>query len=345
MKNLFLKTIAVLSAIAIGSSGVTTDLSAKTKQSKKETEEIVVSLAGDCTLGVDSRYNNKFNETYAANGSAYFLQNVKKVFEKDDLTLVNLEGPLTESTNRQNKTFTFKGPAAYTGILLDGSVEAVNLANNHTYDFGAQGFSDTKKALKDAKIKYSGYSKIAYKKVKGIRIAMIGFNALSGTTSQTVADSIKTARDKGAQIVITSFHWGIERQYTPTASQQNLAKAAIDSGSDLVVGHHPHVIQGFQKYKGKYIIYSLGNFCFGGNSNPSDKDTMIVQATFVKKSDKKVKSATLKVIPCSLSSHSTYNDFQPKILKGSAKQSIISKLNTRSQAFGIEVSSTGELNK
>lgn len=339
MHKRFTKLTAVLSAVAIlfGTSVPAVSVNAKANR------KIVVSLAGDCTLGVDSRYNTLFDQTYATNGSAYFLQNVKPIFEKDSLTLVNLEGPLTASNDRQNKTFTFKGPTAYTEILKEGSVEAVNLANNHTYDFGVSGFNDTKAALKNAKIKYSGYSKIAYKKAKGIKIAMIGFNALDGITSQNVIDAIAKARSKGAQIVITSFHWGIERQYTPTENQKSLARTAIDNGSDLVVGHHPHVIQGFEKYNGKYIIYSLGNFCFGGNSNPADKDTMIVQAKFKKISDTAVSNATLKVIPCSLSSHSTYNDFQPQILEGDARQAIITKLNERSQALGVAIPASGKL--
>ena len=87
----------------------------------------------------------------------------------------------------------------------------------------------------------------------------------------------------GAQIIIVNFHWGIEKQYTPDENQKALAHLAIDEGADLVIGHHPHVLEGIEKYNGKYICYSLGNFCFGANRNPKDKDTMIFQQTFTLK--------------------------------------------------------------
>ena len=307
---------------------------------KKNTKTITISAVGDCTLGSDSRYNSLFISKYKDKGADYFLKNVKSVFEKDDLTLVNLEGTLTDATTRANKTFTFKGSKSYTKILTDSGVEAVNIANNHTMDYGQKGFDDTIAALKNAEIKYSGYSKIAYHKTKGIKIAMIGLSALSANAESDIIsqtkDLIKKARNRGADIVITSFHWGVERDYYPNSKQTNIAKAAIDNGSDLVIGHHPHVLQGISIYKGKYIAYSLGNFCFGGNSNPSDKNTMILQVSF-KLKDKKITSTTAKVIPCSLSGSKTCNDFQPKRLSGSEKNDLIKKLNTYSKGMGTHI--------
>jgi poly-gamma-glutamate synthesis protein (capsule biosynthesis protein) len=124
------------------------------KKKKDDTVAITISAAGDCTLGVDSRYNEAFNSYYDEHNASYFLKKVKPVFSKDDITIVNFEGTLTDSNDRQDKTFTFKGPAKYAKILKKGSVEVVTLANNHSYDFGEQGFSDTKKTLKkNAKIK------------------------------------------------------------------------------------------------------------------------------------------------------------------------------------------------
>ena len=298
---------------------------------KKYTKTITISAVGDCTLGSDSRYNSLFVSKYKEKGADYFLKNVKSVFKKDDLTLVNLEGTLTGATTRANKTFTFKGSTSYTKILTGSGVEAVNLANNHTMDYGQKGFDDTVAALKEAGIKYSGYSKIAYYKTKGIKIAMIGLSALSANTESDIVkqtkDLIKKARDHGADIVITSFHWGVERDYYPNSRQVNIAKAAIDNGSDLVIGHHPHVLQGISMYKGKYIAYSLGNFCFGGNSNPSDKNTIILQVTYNLK-DKKIISTSAKAIPCSLSGAKSCNDFQPKLLSGGEKTDLLKKLNT-----------------
>ena len=161
-------------------------LGAEKKKDNNKVTTVTMSAAGDCTLGVDSRYNNRFNEYYSRNNSKYFFKNVKSVFEKDDITIVNFEGTLTTSSNRAQKKFTFKGPAKYTKILTEGSVEVVNLANNHTMDFGEQGFKDTKAALKKAKIAYSYGSEIAYKSVNGVKIAFIGFNELADISKKDI---------------------------------------------------------------------------------------------------------------------------------------------------------------
>lgn len=311
---------------------------------KKTPTKITISAAGDCTLGVDSRYNNSFNAYYSRHDDAYFLKNVNKVFEKDDLTIVNLEGTFTTSNNRANKAFTFKGPSKYANILTKGSVEVVNIANNHTMDFGSQGYSDTVSALKAKKIKYCNNSTIAYKKVKGVKIAFLGFNALNGVTNTTVKSNIQKAKQNGATIVIVSFHWGIERSYSPNYSQRSLARSAIDNGANLVLGHHPHVLQGIEKYKGRYIVYSLGNFCFGGNTNPADKDTMIFQQTFTVSSGKVKPTADIKVIPCSLSSTAYTNDYQPKILYGNSRKRVINKMNGMSRSMGVTFKTSGKPN-
>lgn len=312
------------------------------KKTSKETT-ITISAAGDCTLGIDSRIHHTFDSYYTKNGNAYFLKKVKPVFSKDDITIVNFEGTLTTSTNRANKAFTFKGPKKYVGILKKGSVEVVTLANNHSMDFGRKGLADTQKTLKKNKIAYCYNSTIAYKKVKGIKIAFIGFSQLEGTTASQVTKAIKKAKKKRAKIIITSFHWGIEREYYPNSKQTSLAHSAINAGASLVLGHHPHVLQGIERYKGRYIVYSLGNFCFGGNTNPKDKDTMIFQQTFHIKDGKVLSKKDARVIACSLSGSSACNDYQPRILKGSSKKRVIKKLNTLSKGLHVRINSKGKL--
>ena len=313
------------------------------KSDEDDSAEITLSAAGDCTLGVDSKYNTSFNSYYSKYGAAYFMRNVKKVFSKDDVTLVNFEGTLTNASVRASKTFTFKGPSKYASILKKGSIEVVNLANNHSKDFLAKGFSDTKKALKKNKIPFCYKATIAYRKVKGEKMAFLGFNELDGVTKAHIRSGVDRAKSKGASIIIVSFHWGIERQYRPTSNQKSLGRYAIKCGASLVLGHHPHVLQGVEKYKGRYIVYSLGNFCFGGNNNPSDKDTMIFQQTFTVKNGKLAKVSSAKVIPCSLSGKSYTNTFQPKVLKGSAKTRVMKKIRNLSSGMNVKIAQNGSI--
>ena len=318
---------AAVSTSSSGGSGVTADLT--------------ISAAGDCTLGVDSRYSTNFNSVYQRRGAAYFLKNVRDVFSDDDLTVVNLEGTLTTSTDRAVKTFTFKGPAEYTDILKNGSVEAVTIANNHSHDFGATGFSDTQKALDQANIPYFGYNTIATLRVRGEKFALIGINGLDDPSEATLTKLITRAKKQKPDAIIVYYHWGIERNALPEAYETKLAKSAIDHGADLVLGSHPHVVQGIEMYKGRYIVYSLGNFCFGGNTNPSDKDSMIFQLTFHFENGKLTATNDAKVLPCSISSSSSTNDFQPRVLTGSEGSRVLNKISTRSRTWGISVDSDG----
>lgn len=315
----------------------------KKKTDKNKVIAITISAAGDCTLGVDSRLNSTFNDVYNKEGAAYFLKKVKPVFSKDDITIVNLEGTFTDSSQRANKKFTFKGPAKHVKILKKGSVEVVNLANNHTLDFGQQGFADTKKTLKDNKVKYCYNSTIAYQKAKGVKVAFIGFSQLAGVSEIQVKNAIGEAKKNKAKIIIISFHWGVEGDYQPSGNQKSIARYAINEGADLVLGHHPHVIQGVEKYKGRYIVYSLGNFCFGGNVNPQDKDSMIFQQTFYIKNGKLTKKNDARIIPCSLSGKSYTNDFQPVVLKGDSKKRLISKLKKLSNNMNVSIDKNGTL--
>lgn len=338
----YLAVLLLLSGILIGDT-VWGAQAVSASGRKKETVKIKISAAGDCTLGVDSRYNSVFNEYYRVHGPAYFLQKAKKVFSKDDITIVNLEGTFTDAGNRADKTFTFKGPASYVEILKKGSVEVVNTANNHTFDYGRQGYSDTVKTLKKKKVKSCRNNVIAYQTVKGVKTAFLGFNQLDGVAEKTVRKTIQKAKKQNAQIIIVSFHWGIEGSYYPNSTQKSLARTAIKSGASLVLGHHPHILQGIERYQGRYIVYSLGNFCFGGNTNPGDKDTMIFQQTFSVKNGTVEKNRNIKVIPCSISSKSYTNDFQPRILSGSEKARVIKKMNGLSRGRGVQLRASGKV--
>lgn len=297
---------------------------------------LTLSVIGDCTLGTDETfdYDTSLNAYYENYGSAYFLQNVKSIFSQDDLTIANFEGTLTESDAREDKTFAFKGPASFTSILTDGSVEAVNTANNHSHDYGDQSYEDTMTALDAAGIVHFGYDETAVMDVKGIKVGMVGIYELKDhlEREQQLKDNIAKVKADGAQLIVVIFHWGNETETVPDSNQTTLGRLAIDEGADLVCGHHPHVLQGIETYKGKNIVYSLGNFCFGGNSSPSDMDTMIYQQTFTITSEGVQADNVTNVIPCSISSaaYEGYNNYQPTPAEGDEAARILAKINERS---------------
>ena len=306
-------------------------------QKKSDSVSLTISSAGDCTLGTDENfsYTSSLNAYYDLYGADYFFKHVKSIFEKDDLSIVNMEGTLTEETTRELKTYAFKGPVEYTSILSGSSIEAANLANNHSSDYGVKSYSDTIKALEDAGVSTFGYNRIKIFKIKGVKVGVTGIYELEDHQDRAtqVKENIKALKKAGAQIIIINFHWGAEKVYVPDENQKALAHLAIDEGADLVIGHHPHVLEGVEKYKGKYIAYSLGNFCFGGNSNPEDTDSMIVQQTFTIKNGKLTKSSKLKIIPCSITSSSGYNDYCPAPLTGSEKKRVLKKVEKYSEGL------------
>lgn len=307
---------------------------------------LTLSVVGDCTLGTDETfdYNTSLNAYYENYGADYFLQNVKDIFSTDDLTIANFEGTLTDSDEREDKTFAFKAPASYASILTGGSVEAVNTANNHSHDYGDQSFDDTLAALDDAGIVHFGYDETAVMDVKGIKVGLVGIYELYDhlEREQQLKDNIAKVKADGAQLIVVIFHWGNETETVPDSNQTTLGRIAIDEGADLVCGHHPHVLQGIETYKGRNIVYSLGNFCFGGNSSPSDMDTMIYQQTFTIDADGVKKDNVTNIIPCSISSaaYDGYNNYQPTPAEGDEATRILGKINERSSWISTAEGST-----
>lgn len=307
---------------------------------------LTLSVVGDCTLGTDETfdYDTSLNAYYENYGADYFLQNVKDIFSADDLTIANFEGTLTDSDEREDKTFAFKAPASYASILTGGSVEAVNTANNHSHDYGDQSFDDTLAALDDAGIVHFGYDETAVMNVKGIKVGLVGIYELYDhlEREQQLKDNIAKVKADGAQLIVVIFHWGNETETVPDSNQTTLGRIAIDEGADLVCGHHPHVLQGIETYKGRNIVYSLGNFCFGGNSSPSDMDTMIYQQTFTIDADGVKKDNVTNIIPCSISSaaYDGYNNYQPTPAEGDEATRILGKINERSSWISTAEGST-----
>ena len=317
----------------------------KKKDLKKDVREFTLSTAGDCTLASDIKQPSGVNffSMYQKKNAAYFLKKVKPVFAKDDLTLVNFEGTLSNGGTRADKKWAFRGKPEYVDILTKGSVEAVSFSNNHTRDYGKKSYSDTKKILKKAGIAYSTETTAVLKEVNGIKVGLASISSIELSSPEAKLKKALTAlKKKKPEIIIVSLHSGIEYTQEIQPVQKKLSRLAIDMGADLVVGHHPHVIQGIDQYKGKYILYSLGNFCFGGNTNPPDKDAFIFKQTFqIKKGKLTIINPT--VIPVRISGEKNINNYQPVIAGKKTKKRIIERLNRYSKANKVKIDEEGKL--
>ncbi|GIO41123.1 CapA family protein [Paenibacillus apis] len=273
-----------------------------------EQERVVISFGGDTLFS--GKVENKLKQA----GYDYPYKHVKDLFLQDDLTVLNLETPVTEGgTPEEEKTFVFKSSPKAIPEMVRAGVEAVNLANNHILDQGVEGLLDTLEHLSEAGVLHVGAGKNSkeafapvYVERNGIRIALCGFSrviprkewaagkgpGVAATYDSTQAvKTIEEARDQ-ADLVLVVVHWGKERTVELEKHQTELAHAYIDAGADLVIGGHPHVLQGLESYKGKWIAYSTGNFIFTKSKDPNTWETAVFQASCSKAGD-----CELKLVP------------------------------------------------
>ena len=278
-----------------------------------------LSFAGDCTLG-DNYCDDDVWGTYkkvVGDNYEYPLSNVKHIFENDDFTLVNLEVALTDSDPTEeemeeliNHRFRFRGPKEYTQILTSGGVEFASCANNHSRDYGQAGLLDTWDALDEAGLYYASFGKTCIATTEsGLKIGIMAifFEFLPASVEMIC----KNLRAQGAEIIIMSIHWGDEGTYLPIEHQVELGHWAIDAGVDIVYGHHSHTLMPIETYNGGIIYYSLANFTFGGNRNPVDKDTAIIQQQIIRDEEGNISLGETTVIPCRVSTKDSWNDFCP----------------------------------
>ena len=295
---------------------------------------ITITGTGDFTIGGDSRKSTDIfdDELRKQGGDINFtMRNVRDILLADDLTIVNFEGTLTDSTyvpsSKKENQFLFSAPPSYVSMLSDNGVEAAALENNHIMDHGEDAYEDTKNALRDAGIVYSNSTEVGVIEVKGVEIAMLSYLCIDRYESlwDKVPADIQAAKEK-YPIVICNFHWGNEKDYSPTKNQIKMGRLAVDAGADLVLGHHSHRLNPIEQYKGVYICYSLGNFCFAGNSKPSDMSSFMFQTRFRVK-DGVVSNEGFRIIPIRISSRTDYNDFTPTPLtKDTAIDSVLTTL-------------------
>lgn len=318
-------------------------------ETESETENTVepvvttftITATGDCALGILQYhgYAASFNQYYDENGESYFFDKFSEVFSNDDMTLINLECVFSDAENRVEKTFNIKGKETYAGILTSNSVEACTLGNNHSLDYGEEGLIDTQNALDEAGVLWA-YNDIVsyYTSEDGIKVAVVSVNLFKGeavsVAEKYLFDGIEEAKAEGANLIVVCPHWGIESDYYANDTQKDLGHRLIDAGADLVVGNHPHVIQGIECYNGKMICYSLANFSFGANRNPGEKNTIVYQQTFTFVDGVLQADIDAGIIPARVSGASDYNNYQPIIAEGEQKAEILRQMNEYSAILG-----------
>ena len=275
--------------------------------------EYMLSFVGDCTFG---NQNGKAGKTnfIGVIGDNYDWpwMNTIQYFESDDCTFINFEGVLTESNKKAAKEFVFKGPTHYNQFLTAGSVEFANVVNNHIKDYGQQGYDDTLAALDAVGVHYAEELKtVVFTTESGLTIGVYADFMPTKDAMNKLPEKIAQMRKDGAEIVVVAMHWGEEYVYKPNYTQKKFAHDCIDAGANIVWGHHPHVLQPIEEYNGGIIYYSLGNFAFGGNATPYDKDSAILQQKVIRELDGTVHLGELTIIPCNMSSKDPGNNYQP----------------------------------
>ena len=305
---------------------------------------MTITCTGDFTIGGDTYHKNDiFSKELEEHGGDidFVMENVRDILMADQLTLVNFEGTLTDTTyvpdSKKNNEFLFSISPSYVSVLKNNGVEAVSLENNHVMDHGEEGYEDTKNALRSAGVIYSNSEETGIFEYQGIQVAMLSYLCIDRygkpfggypTFEEKVCADIAEAKQY-YPLVIVSFHWGNEKWYRPTDNQIRLGRLAVDSGADLVIGHHSHRIQPIEFYNGVFICYSLGNFCFAGHKNPSDKTSIMFQIRYRIK-DHKVSYKDFRIIPIRISSRKDRNDFIPTPFSpGAETDSILSVLRSR----------------
>lgn len=275
-------------------------------------EHFTLTFVGDCTLGGAPNQLGSPLGFFQTMGEdyGYPFRNVAEFFENDDFTMINLEGPFTDGGYPAQKMFTFRGPSSYIRILTENSVEAVTLANNHSLDYGQVGYNDTKVLLQDAGIGYVEKDCASlYTTQSGLTIGLYASTFVVDV--EDMKAEVAALREMGAEVVVFAVHWGKEGYYYPLSHHVENAHAAIDAGVDVVMGHHPHVLQRMEEYNGGLILYSLGNFSFGGHAQPPDLDSVLVQQEFIRAADGTITRGELTVVPMCCSSAPPMNNYQP----------------------------------
>lgn len=309
-------------------------------------ELLTISVIGDETLTTHQNLSDQSEYSYAGRMKgdySYPFRNTAQYFKNDEFTITNLECTLSDTQMYSAQTFYFRAPAANAQILTEGGVDFVTTANNHSLDFGQAGLLSTCAALEQYGIPYGLEDQAQVITTEhGLNIGVYcAYNDFSPNIEKASA-AIQTMRAAGADYIICAFHWGQELYYQPNAAQIQIGHACIDAGADLIFGCHSHCLQPIEEYNGGIILYSMGEFSFGGHTAPTDRDTAIFQVTLKRDLDGTISVDGWNVIPCCVSSRpvyegytaDNYNDFCPTPYEVGSEDylRVLTKLNGTYQA-------------
>ena len=280
-------------------------------------------------------------------GFGYPYGKTKDILSGGDIVIGNLETPLALKGERYaDKKYTFKAPLETAPALKEAGFTHLSLANNHVMDYGGSALLSTLAALDSAGLKYSGAGENIFKareasisETRDKKVAFLSYSKTYPTefyagrnrpgTAPGYAKSVGkdiTEASASADMVIVAFHWGGEKLEVPREYQRELAHLAIDSGARIVIGHHPHVLQGVEYYRDGVIFYSLGNFAFGSYS-PSSKESIIAKIVIDEGSISRVEA-----IPINVNNFEVH--FRPEVLEGKRGEAVISRLSSLSESLG-----------
>lgn len=295
-------------------------------------DTVTITAGGDAVLGSEEKKRDlpySFDSVLAARGYSWPFSGLSSIFSQDDITFVNLECVLKNSrTGFEEHLYNFRGLTVYTSVLTQGSVEIVNIANNHIYDYGDDGFDSTKTALRRASIAYSGYGETCVLEVRGHKIGFGGIRETKYKKSPKRMDKdIQALRDAGTEVIIYACHFGTEYENTHNALQTEMAHRAVELGADIVIGHHPHVVQGVEIYRNVPIFYSLGNLMFGGTLALTEFDGCLVSLNLLFDDQTNAyQGADISLIPILTSSSAPANDFHPVPATGDDRTRILNRM-------------------
>ena len=287
---------------------------------------ITLTFAGDCTLGTEEatrRASDSFDSVARKKGCDYFFANFYDIFSQDDCTVVNCEGVLSDSSNGEvkDKTFRFRGPEEFVNILKAGSVEAVSLANNHSKDYGGDGLLNTMRVLEEAGVGWAWDEYFHIFEKDGIRIAFAAIDyGIFQRSNYIVRDKLlKMQKDGEINAAVMLIHEGKEYFPKHLGKQDEYSEYFINTaGADLVITHHPHVVQGIRILNNRSVFYSLGNFVFGGHTKVSRGDrgtnslySLVVQARMYFTDDGVYTGQQIILYPAYDSGADPKNNYQP----------------------------------